>query len=1020
MASDLNKPSKKKKHKTKLSRRLMVPMLLVVLLQVIIFYAVLYVGGEFSYVRQYAYNTLIEKTENRRNYIEDELQQKVPYVQESTEKINSLVEDILAEQGASISDLQINKDLNRRIMESSVDTMVSLLRRSVVNDAYLILETGDLYTDNSGHDAKVALYLRDLDTKTDAGYEDLLMEVGFTSISKDFGIILDSGWSLHFIPDPDNNNYDFYYRTLKTAQENNNYTPESLGYWNGLSKLSSGATASMKYTMPLIAKDGSVYGVLGIGLTEKTILSGLPSNDFMSETACYVLGNDKTDDVFNIVTHSGNAFSQLVGDAKNLPISDELDEDICDFSLETDTKLAGSVQYINLYNQNSPYHMERWALISVADRGSVLSPLSFLTQMLTISTLISLAACVIVVILSSHQVVKPIADAIKIMSSHKEYRKVIRFKPSNIYEIDRMTDAITQLQIDVRDFGSQVSQMIRIADVGLSTFMYNRIDDSVFVGQSFLASLRVDVDKEEDLIMERQEFLDSIIAEENRIVITEGLEMALNGMQEEYTKEYSVNQEDGSQIWMRLNLVNTENNSIGILQNITDVMLERKRIEFERDYDSFTGLLNRRAYYRQVEELFHNKESLQTTAFIMIDLDNLKYVNDTYGHDFGDDYIKTAATILKRFQNYGGIVSRISGDEFNICLPGYSSKEEVREIIENIRGQLLQGSCLLADGTHFKIRASVGVSWYPDDSESYEMLMKYADFAMYTIKHSTKGEIAEFNMSAYAMDSVLLTGVEEMNRIIDEYSVKYAFQSIVSARTGEIYGYEALMRVQSDIFQSPLELLRTAKTGAKLYEIERMAWTRALEDFQKQIDKGSIAEGSHIFINSISNSDLEFYDVDAIEAAHPNLLNRVVLEILESESVDEEYLERKIERMAKWNAQIALDDFGTGYNSEYALITMHPKIVKIDRSIISGCDKDISRRMIINNLVKLARTKNIVVLAEGVETEEELRTVIACNVDLLQGYYFNYPLFEPAPVSPEVTELIKTLAKQRDDQKSTN
>ena len=1013
MARDLNIPSKKRKRQIKLSRRLMIPMLLVVALQIVTFYTVLAVGGEFRYVRQYAYNTLVEKTENRRNYIESELQQKVPYVQEYSVKIDSLIKGILSEKNVSITALQQDRDLDRRIMESSVDTMVELLRRSNVNDVYLILETGDLYVDNNNN-AKGALYLRDLDTNTDAGYEDLLMEVGFTSISRDLGIMLDTGWSLHFMPDKNNNNYDFYYKTLQTAQENKKYKQEVLGYWSGLSKLTPSATASMKYTMPLIADDGTIYGVIGIGLTEKTLLSGLPSNDFMSETACYVLGNDKTDDNFEIITHSGNAFSQLVGKAKNLLIADELDENVYDFDLATDKELAGCVQYIHLYDQESPYHMERWALISVADRGSVLRPLTFLTQMLIISTIISLTICVIVVIVSSHQVVKPISNAIKVMSSHRRNRKVIRFQPSNIYEIDRMTDAITQLQIDVQDFGSQVSQMIRIADVGLSTFMYNRADDTVFVGQSFLSSLKIEANEEEDLIMDRQEFLDSIVENENKAAITEGLAMASNGMREEYTKEYSVEQKDGSLIWMRLYMIYTDNKNIGILQNITDIMMERKRIEFERDYDSFTGLLNRRAYYNRIEELFHDKNSLQTTAFIMIDLDNLKYVNDTYGHDFGDDYIKTAATILKKLQNYGGIVSRISGDEFNICLPGFSSKDKVREIIENIREQLLKGSTLLADGTHFKIRASFGVSWYPDDSESYETLIKYADFAMYTIKHSTKGEIAEFNMSSYAMDSVLLTGVEEMNRVIDECSVRYAFQSIVSAKTGEIYGYEALMRVQSDIFRSPIELLRTAKTGAKLYEIERMTWMKSLEDFQKQIDEGHIAEGSRIFINSISNSELEVSDVDTIEKTHASLLNRVVTEILESESVNEEFLERKMERMARWNAQIALDDFGTGYNSEYALITMHPNIVKIDRSIISGCDKDMSRRMIINNLVKLARTKNIVVLAEGVETEEELRTVIACGVDLLQGFYLNYPLFEPAPIAQETIDLIKTLASKKE------
>lgn len=1011
MGEASNTSKKKIKTKSKLIVRMLLPMLFLVLLQLVTFFAILIAGGEFSYVQQYAYNTLIEKTENRKNYMESEFQQKTPSVQETAGKINNLVAEILEEQHASIADLQTDKELNRRIMEHSVDTMVDLLRRSMSNDVFLILETGSLYNDEGGKDAKAALYLRDLDVMSDGGYEDLLMEMGLSSISQQFGIVLDSGWQLHFQPDSsDMDNFDFYYKTVQTAQENSTLSQESLGYWSGFSNLSRSAVASMKYSVPLIAEDGTVYGIIGIGLTENNILSKLPVNDFLSETACYVLGRDnEAEQAFDIITHSGIAFNRLVGSEKKLQIGSALDENVWDFTLQSDVALAGSVQYISLYNQDSPYHTEQWALISVADRDSVLRPLTNLIHMLFISAVVSLIISIVVMLFSSREVVKPISAAIQTMNSNHEYNHVIRFDPSDIYELDLLTDAITQLQINVQDFSSQVSQMIRVANVGLGTFMYDRIDDSVFVGQSLLRLLHFSEQQEEDVMMSRQEFLESIVEEETRQAVTDGLTVVPEEIQGDYIKEYSIDGEDGSTFWMRLSLVHTTNKCIGILQDITGVMMEKKRIEYERDYDSTTGLLNRQAYYQRIEKLFQYPKGLKVTAFIMIDLDNLKYVNDTYGHDFGDDYIKTAATTLKNFQNYGGIVSRLSGDEFNICLSGFSSREEIWEIIYEVREQLAESYCLLADGTHFKIRSSAGIAWYPDDAKSYELLMKYADFAMYTIKHSTKGEMAEFDKEAYEKDSVLITGVEEMNRIIDECDVQYAFHSIVSVETGEVYGYEALMRPQSTILKSPMDLLRIAKTGAKLYEIERLTWTKALDDFQVQIDQGHVKKDCHIFINSISNSVLEQSDVEAIEEAHPELLSQVVLEVLESESVNEEYNTRKLNRMKKWKAQVALDDFGTGYNSEYALVTIQPNIIKIDRSIISGCDKDMSRRMIISNLVNLAGTKQILVLAEGVETESELETVISCGVDLIQGYYINRPVFEPEPIAPEVTETIKRL-----------
>ena len=165
-----------------------------------------------------------------------------------------------------------------------------------------------------------------------------------------------------------------------------------------------------------------------------------------------------------------------------------------------------------------------------------------------------------------------------------------------------------------------------------------------------------------------------------------------------------------------------------------------------------------------------------------------------------------------------------------------------------------------------------------------------------------------------------------------------------------------------------------------------------------------------MFINSIATCALDPEDMDAIQAAHSGLLPQVVLEILESENTNEEYLARKMRRMRMWNAQIALDDFGISYNREAVLSAIQPNYIKIDRSIISGCDKDVSRRSIISNLVKLARSKHILVLAGGVETEDELKAVVSCGVDLLQGYFISRPLFEPKPLASSVLEILSRLA----------
>jgi EAL domain-containing protein (putative c-di-GMP-specific phosphodiesterase class I) len=275
---------------------------------------------------------------------------------------------------------------------------------------------------------------------------------------------------------------------------------------------------------------------------------------------------------------------------------------------------------------------------------------------------------------------------------------------------------------------------------------------------------------------------------------------------------------------------------------------------------------------------------------------------------------------------------------------------------------------------------------------------------MYTIKHSTKGALAEFDMSTYNKDSILITGIEEMNRIIDEHSIKYAFQTIVSAKTGEVYGYEALMRPQSTVFKSPLDLTRIAKACSKLYTIERLTWTKALETFHQQLNENRASKDTKLFFNSISNCLITDDDIKEIEELHKDILPNLVMEILEGEQSNMDFMNIKINLLKKWKGQVALDDFGSGYNNEYALITFNPNIIKIDRSIISGCDNDVGRQNIISNLVKISKVKNILVLAEGVETYDELKTVIEFGVDLIQGYYVSRPLFELQPVPPNVKQ----------------
>ncbi|MCC8068902.1 MAG: EAL domain-containing protein [Ruminococcus sp.] len=1002
--------------------KIFVPMLVLVIFQLSTFLLTSLVSGEFTYIKDYAHSMLIEKTQNRKNYIEAELQNKMSLVIDVADDVDDIVENLLQEENASISDITTDKELNKKIYRETAESLIYLLKTNMVNDAFIILNTGDLYNED-GTSYKGGMLIRDLDPTNNSlnTNQDLLMEFGNSAIAQEFNITLDTEWASKLKVDYNDSNYDFFFKTIEVAKLNSDESLSNLANWSSFSKVSDYSQSSMKYTVPLIDSQGNVYGVIGIGIMETMLLKSLPSNDLINQNACYILGYDADGSgEYSILLHSGSIYTRLVQDTDKIDCSNLLtEENIFEIDTDANIKTIGNLQNIFLYNEDSLYHNQKWALISLADKDDVLILYDTIIDTFFISSIISLLVGIIILVFISRQISTPISNIIQKLNNQDNHNKIIRFSTTKITEIDQLTNAITELQINIKESSSRVSKIISIADVGMGVFTWDYNSDNVFISESLITLLNFTDVPQEDAYITFNQFIKYLSKSSHNNYIIEPIVKIKNLSNIENAninevKTFSMGNGINRK-YFKLNITQDKFNIIGVIQDVTSITLEHKKIEYERDYDLTTGLLNRRAYYKKIERLFAKPNNLKVGAFIMWDLDNLKYVNDTYGHDFGDDYIKTAANVFKQFKSYNGVVARMSGDEFNVFLSGYNSKEEILEVVNKVRDNLLDSYCLLSDGTHYKIRASAGISYYPYDSKAYEMLIKYADFAMYTIKHSTKGALAEFDMSTYNKDSILVTGIEEMNRIIDERSIKYAFQSIISAKTGEIYGYEALMRPQSSVLKSPLELIRIAKTCSKLYKIERLTWIESLQSFHSQIDEGKAPKGTKIFLNSISNCLIDEEDIKYIEKNHKEILSNLVMEILEGEQSNMDFMNTKINLIKKWHGKIALDDFGSGYNNELALITFNPSLIKIDRSIISGCDNDSNRQNIITNLIQIAKAKDILVLAEGVETYEELKTVIDCGVDLIQGYYVGRPVFELQDIPKDIKQQIKNLNFQSDE-----
>ena len=476
------------------------------------------------------------------------------------------------------------------------------------------------------------------------------------------------------------------------------------------------------------------------------------------------------------------------------------------------------------------------------------------------------------------------------------------------------------------------------------------------------------------------------------------------------TKLYCIRIPEKGVRYVRMEVKNENWVQIGLVEDVTVPMRERLRIEHERDYDTLTGLYNRRAFKRKSEAIFGRRKKIRHAAFIMMDLDNLKYINDTFGHDWGDEYIRQAGMCLEEGTPKGTLCAHISGDEFNILFYGYESQNAIRKEISKLKREISSRIIRLPDGQEFHLSISGGIAWYPEDSNSLGVMRKHADFAMYQVKQTDKGRIAEFDQKAYEekyRDSQIR---KEFHRFVKEELVTYYFQPIISAKTGKIEAYEALMRANLPILKRPDVVMKIAREEGALREIERMTMFRATEAFADLREKKRIKGDALLFINSIASQHMAAKDEIEFNNRYAELQKQIVIEITEEESIDYHALETKKNALG-FEGAFALDDYGSGYSNEKSLLDLAPKYIKVDLSIIRDIDTDPDKQQIVENIVAYAHKRDMKIVAEGLETPEEIQKVLELEVDLLQGFYLARPEPVPGNINEDALKIIAAFYK---------
>lgn len=413
--------------------------------------------------------------------------------------------------------------------------------------------------------------------------------------------------------------------------------------------------------------------------------------------------------------------------------------------------------------------------------------------------------------------------------------------------------------------------------------------------------------------------------------------------------------------------------------------------------DTLTGLYNRAAFFKFANDILaNNKMGLKNHAIIFIDLDGFKSINDTLGHDYGDLLLKAVTKKFSSFISEDDILARNGGDEFVILRNQFGSTEDLEQFLEKLIS-ISSHPFLLEDET-VHISLSAGVALFPQNGLSLSELMKNADIAMYASKNTGKNSYTFFS-------STMEDEVNRRNDLIDilrdaisNKDIYLLYQPQADIKTGEIIGCEALMRLNSPIvgFVSPDEFIPVAEECGLIDELGEWALLEACSFNQRLVEAGF--KPIRISVN-VSTAQLRS---DRLIKAIESLPEKVSmsLEYLEIELTESVLMTNfnhnlaLINRMKELGVKIALDDFGTGYSSFSYLTRIPINTLKIDKSFIAGICDNKNDAYIAGTIINLAHQLGITVIAEGVETIEQLRILQSQMCDILQGYFFSRAISE--------------------------
>jgi diguanylate cyclase (GGDEF)-like protein/PAS domain S-box-containing protein len=449
---------------------------------------------------------------------------------------------------------------------------------------------------------------------------------------------------------------------------------------------------------------------------------------------------------------------------------------------------------------------------------------------------------------------------------------------------------------------------------------------------------------------------------------------------------------------------------LGVLQDITARKESEERTRFLADHDELTGLPNRSLFKQSLAQAVQRAErSGKFLSVLFLDLDRFKNINDSLGHETGDQVLRAVAERLAGCVRQVDVVSRFGGDEFAVLIEGLTAEDQAGAVARKIVDALAKP--LVLAGRQYRPAASIGISTYPSDGRDVLSLQKNADIAMYRAKEEGRGTFKFYSEQLNTHSIQRLEFESNLNGALNNKEFALYYQPKVELASGRIAGVEALIRWVSPQFGfvSPADFIAIAEETGLIVPMGR--WVVQTACVQSRAwQKGGLPPLSiavNISARQMADRGLVDFIVDTMTRTGLTA-ESLELEITESAVMsDQDHAEKVLNQLKALGFRLTMDDFGTGYSSLAYLKRFPFDSVKIDQSFVRGIPANRDDCAIVEAIVAMARSLELKVVAEGVETQEQSEFLRGIGCDQIQGYVFSKPI----PSAEIVGLLYKTMTR---------